>query len=222
MGQKASEAAYFFLRQRLASGHFGPGVQLKEEHVADELGISRTPVRAALRRLVDEGLLIAAANRGVFVAEWTDRDIKEVFELRCLLEAQAAGLAAERATTEQLEAMRAANARMVAALESHTANYIAEIQAANYEFHRLVIEASGSPRLRAFAMQIVIAPLATGTFYVMEEESIQRSINHHSEIINGIFLKEFNIASKAMSLHLMTSYQNFVRTREKLKRERLA
>jgi DNA-binding GntR family transcriptional regulator len=222
VNQRASEHAYSFLRQRLASGYYGPGTQLKEEYVADELGISRTPVRVALRRLVDDGLLVAAANRGVFVAEWTDRDVKEVFDLRRLLEAHAAGLAAERATVEQVEAMRSANARMAEALKLRGTTYIAEIQAANNELHTLIIEASGSPRLRAFASQMVIAPMATGTFYVMSDEAIQRSINHHDDIIYGISIRNFDLASQAMSLHLTVSYENFSRTREQVKRERAA
>jgi DNA-binding GntR family transcriptional regulator len=197
-------------------------VQLKEEHIADELDISRTPVRAAFRRLVDDGLLVAAANRGVFVAEWTDRDISEVFDLRRLLEAHAAGLAAERATPAQVEAIRGANAKMIAALESHGDSYVAEIQAANNEFHRLIIEASGSPRLRAFATQMVMAPIATGTFFVMSDERIQTSINHHNDIVFGISLHNPDLAAQAMSLHLAASYQTFLSAREQVEREREA
>jgi DNA-binding GntR family transcriptional regulator len=73
----AAEKAYEVLKQRVIGGTYAPGAQLKEEHIARELEISRTPVRAALKRLVEDGLAIADPNRGVRVAEWTEYDIEE-------------------------------------------------------------------------------------------------------------------------------------------------
>ena len=92
----AADKAYEILKQRVVGGTYAPGAQLKEEHLARELEISRTPIRAALKRLVDDGLATADPNRGVRVAEWTEFDIEETFELRGLLEAHAAELAARR------------------------------------------------------------------------------------------------------------------------------
>jgi DNA-binding GntR family transcriptional regulator len=92
----ASDKAYELLKQRLIGGSYAPGAQLKEEHLARELAISRTPVRAALKRLVQDGLATAEVGRGVRVAEWTESDIQETYHLRSLLEGRAAELAAQR------------------------------------------------------------------------------------------------------------------------------
>src|SRR5687767_13779896 len=92
----ASDNADVVLKQRIVGGSYAPCAQLKEEHLARELKISRTPIRAALKRLVDDGLATADLGRGVRVAEWTDFDIEETFDLRGLLEAHAAELAARR------------------------------------------------------------------------------------------------------------------------------
>src|SRR5690349_19894560 len=73
----ASEKAYELLKQRVIAGTYAPGAQLKEEHIARELEISRTPIRAALKRLVQDGLASADAGRGVRVSEWTEADIEE-------------------------------------------------------------------------------------------------------------------------------------------------
>ena len=74
----ASDHVYEILKQRVIGGTYAPAAQLKEEHLARELGISRTPVRAALKRLVDDGLATADPGRGVRVAQWTEADIEEV------------------------------------------------------------------------------------------------------------------------------------------------
>lgn len=205
--------AYSFLRQRLISGHYGPGNQLKEEHIAEELGISRTPVRAALQQLVQDGLVVSAANRGMFVAEWTDHDILDVWSLRLVLEPHAAALAAERAGKRQIESMRAANARLLSALNSDRKNRIAEMQDANLDFHSLIIEAARSPRLRAAALQTVDTPLLLGTYYIMDEKSILRSFNHHEDIIAVIEARDSEAASKAMWLHLRISVNSFMQKR---------
>lgn len=110
---KITDSLYAELRRRIMSGVYPPGARLREEHIAEEMQVSRTPVRAALQRLTDDGLLQAAA-RGAIVAGWTQWDVAEVFELRRLLEPHAAGLAAERATPEQIEALDRLNDEMLA------------------------------------------------------------------------------------------------------------
>src|ERR1700748_672830 len=99
----ATDSTYASIRRAIMAGRAAPGTYLKEKHPAEIMGVSRTPVRAALQRLVGDQLLRSEANRGVFVAEWTSRDIQEVFELRLLLEPYAAGLAALHATPAQIE-----------------------------------------------------------------------------------------------------------------------
>src|SRR5512133_1610276 len=113
----ASEKAYALLKQRLVAGSYAPGAQLKEEHIARELGLSRTPVRAALKRLIVDRLATLDAGRGVRVAEWTDADILETYHLRSLLEAHAAELAAQRtspALVAELEQLNRQMAELIA------------------------------------------------------------------------------------------------------------
>src|SRR3954469_20224765 len=108
----AVDRAYEALKQRVVGGTYAPGEQLKEEHLARELAISRTPVRVALKRLVDDGLATADPNRGVRVAEWTESDIGETFDLRGVLEAHAAELAARRGGGELADRLDDLNAQM--------------------------------------------------------------------------------------------------------------
>ena len=91
------------IRQKLLAGEYLPGDRLGEAEIAGELGISRTPVREALRLLSADGLIEINKNRGARVAEWSETELNNVFEVRIRLEGLAARMAAEKATPEQIE-----------------------------------------------------------------------------------------------------------------------
>lgn len=210
---KASDTIYSALRRRLMTGHYAPGSQLKEAEIAGEFELSRTPVRAALAQLVAQGLLVAEPNRGVFVAEWTERDLQEVFSLRRLLEAEAAGLAAQRRSEEQLADIRAIQARMVEAAGEDGSEATAEVQSENNAFHRAILRASASPRLIGFCDSLVDTPMIIGSFYLYDERELARSIQQHEEIIRAIALKDFEYAVMAMSMHLKSTFETYMSKR---------
>src|SRR3954469_5469292 len=143
----AVDRAYEALKQHVIGGTYAPGSQLKEEHIARELEISRTPVRAALKRLVDDGLATSDPNRGVRVAEWTDFDIEETFELRGLLEAHAASLAARRGGAARADRLDELNEQMDQAIREGGSELVERMQKINAQFHRALLEGSGSARL---------------------------------------------------------------------------
>jgi DNA-binding GntR family transcriptional regulator len=201
----AGETIYAELRRRLMAGHYAPGTQLKEEAIASELAVSRTPVRTALRRLVQEGQLEAHANRGAFVAEWTARDTNEVFELRCLLEAHAAALAAERASPEQIAELTALNRRMAELSRKPSLERISELQTLNSRFHHIVLAAAGSPRLSAMTRPLIDWPLTIGTFYFFSENDLARSVHHHNDLIAAISNRDAVLAKRTMEVHLRRS-----------------
>ena len=91
------------LRQAIKDGVLKPGERLMEIQLADELGVSRTPIREAIRKLELEGFVVMVPRRGTYVADISLKDIAQVFEIRSALEELAAGLAAERITPDELE-----------------------------------------------------------------------------------------------------------------------
>jgi DNA-binding GntR family transcriptional regulator len=210
----ATDSTYSSIRRAIMAGRYAPGAQLKEEHLAEIMGVSRTPVRAALQRLVNDQLLRSEPHRGVFVAEWTARDIQETFELRLLLDPHAAGLAAVRATEDQIEAMRMRTDRM----ESYTVpsfhDKLPEIQRENHAFHNLILEASELPRLRSIATSLTDMPMTIGTFYFYSEADMQRSIQHHRELITAIEARDRELAREVMSVHLRVTHGIFRRNRQ--------
>lgn len=97
-----TEHAYEHLRQAILSGRFAAGAPLRQEKLSNELGISRLPLREALRRLDTEGLVVLRPRRGYFVALLDTKEIEELFDIRSMMEARAGYLAARQRTDEDL------------------------------------------------------------------------------------------------------------------------
>ena len=133
------------MRDAVLSGGFAPGEQMNEADLAARFGVSRGPVREALQRLIQEGLLVAQPHRGVFVAELTEADLADVFFVREAVEGAALRrvlATADRSVVERH--LMAEVGRMAAAVGE--ADWAGAAQA-DFAFHRTLVEAAGSPRL---------------------------------------------------------------------------
>jgi len=210
---RGQDKAYEELRQRLVGGHYKPGEQLKEEPLAKEFGLSRTPVRAALRRLVEDGLATADAGQGVHVAQWNEADIEETFQLRMLLEPYAASLAAIRGGEVMADRLETSNKHMAAALREGKEAAIAKIQEANREFHRTLLEFCGSPRLRTMLETMIDMPIITRSFYLYSRAELEQSLHHHQDLTIAARARDGELARQVMQLHLRMSYHRFMRHR---------
>jgi len=204
---KGSDKAYEIIRARLVGGHYSPGAQLKEEPLARELGLSRTPVRSALKRLVEDGLASADKTQGVCASEWTEFDIDETFQLRMLMEPYAASLAALRGGEELSVQLHASNRAMRIAIE---ANDIEAIQTANKEFHNALIEASGSPRLRGILKTMIDMPIIVRSFHLSSKTEHWQSLHHHEELTLAVDAHDGDLAKQVMQLHLRIAYLRFM------------
>ena len=205
----ASDKAYELLKQRLIGGSYAPGAQLKEEHLARELAISRTPVRAALKRLVQDGLATADAGRGVRVAEWTESDIEETYRLRSLLEGHAAELAAQRGGAELAARLHALNTRMEAAIAKGGSGMAARVQEINSLYHHAIVEASASPRLRALLSTLVDMPVVVRSFFISTPEDMAQSLQHHRDLEAAVAAGDAELARQVMQLHLRVAAHRF-------------
>jgi DNA-binding GntR family transcriptional regulator len=209
----ASDKAYDLLKQRLIGGSYAPGTQLKEEHLARELDISRTPVRVALKRLVQDGLATAEAGRGVRVAEWTEADIQETYHLRSLLEGHAAELAAQRGGPALAARLNALNTRMEGYIAKGGNGMAAHVQEVNSDFHRAILDASGSPRLRSLLAGLVDMPVVVRSFFISTPEDMAQSLQHHRDLAAAVEASDPELARHAMQLHLRVAAQRFQRRR---------
>src|SRR5919108_39611 len=134
------------LLERIVAGDLPPGARLRQEALAEELGVSRTPLREALVRLASEGLVEFTPNRGATVARRDFGDMEQAWRARLVIEPGAARLAAERGNTDAVERLRESIRRQRAVAGDVTTSF-----ALNREFHLTLVRASGNAHLAQFA-----------------------------------------------------------------------
>lgn len=149
--QSVADQVYGVLRERIAGGEIERGSRLHQEDLATEFGVSRTPVREALRRLAAEGLVDLYANRGARVATATDEQLRSSYDTRLVVEPGAARLAADRHLERPLKRMRAA-----IRAESRAGRSSAKHFQSNRDFHLALVEATGNQQLVQFMEHVWI------------------------------------------------------------------
>ena len=170
---RASDHAYTVIRGMILAGELPPGTQLSEEALALRCEVSRTPVRDALRRLESDLLIRRSESQRSFVADWSDDDIEDAFELRSMLEAQAARRAATRIAPAQLEALRHHN-RLIGAAISGDRPDIPAFLDNNRAFHEIILTAAGSSRLASLLTRLIEQPVVWRTAQNYDRENLQR------------------------------------------------
>ena len=191
------------VRQGLAEGRLVPGSWLREGALAEELGVSRTPVREALRSLASEGLVELVRHRGARVVRWTVDDVEETYRLRALLEGEAAALAAQRATPADVEALE----RCCAAYERAVHGRLSAVEQAalNDAFHAAVLAAAASPRLVALHASVTSAPLVARALARYDDLDLQRSVLAHRDVVTAVRARDVDLAASAMRAHILAA-----------------
>lgn len=202
---RAAERAYLTVRERILRGAYPAGTRLTEQEIANASGVSRTPVREALRRLQAEGFVKASANQGAVVTELTDDDVNEMFELRGLLEPYGVARAAERITPEGIAQLRElAQAQRQESLQ-RAEGFIDRIGELNSRFHRLAQSFSGNSRLTRLLPVLIEAPLVLKTFAHYDPAELLRSADHHLEIVSALEARDPEWAYTAMRTHILAA-----------------
>lgn len=205
---KASERAYAEIRGLILSGDAPPGAALTEEALADICGVSRTPVREALRRLETELYIVRSDSQRLFVADWNAEDLAEMFTLRAMLESHAAARAATRIDPAALAELADSNARLAAAVAADQPD-IAGFLAQNRRFHDIVIAAAASPRLAAMLAALVEQPVVRRTAARYGRAELARSAHEHGELIQAFAARDADWARAVMTGHIRRALHAF-------------
>ena len=196
------------LREAIISGDFSQGDQVGEAHLAEQLGVSRGPLREAMQRLVQEGLLESVPHRGLFVVTLSEDDIRDIYVSRLAIETAAALEIMKHpdveASTRRLDRSLQ---RLAHAAERGTPRAISEADAA---FHELLVEESGSPRLQRMASTLLVETRmclkALADIYVAPRDLAQE----HAVIVDAIRAGDRSATIEVMRVHMHDSVSRLV------------
>jgi DNA-binding GntR family transcriptional regulator len=200
--RNASSAATELIRQAIVDGRLPPGRRLKEEELARELGISRTPVREALLMLHAEGLVDVAPNRGAAVRSHSAQDLDDLYQLRAVLEGYATRRAATRLSDEAIAGLRESCERFEGLLDAPTEIDMTELVRENLVFHQTILDSAGSARLASMVRQVIELPLVYRS-YVWYSPAQQRiSAHYHRQITRALEGRDADRAELIMKEHV--------------------
>jgi DNA-binding GntR family transcriptional regulator len=198
--RNASIAATELIRQAIIDGRLNPGQRLKEEELARELGISRTPVREALLMLQAEGLVDAAPNRSATVHSYSAEDLDDLYKLRAVLEGYATRRAAARLADETIAGLRESCERFESILGDGAE--MGELVKENLLFHQTILDGAGSARLTTMVRQVIELPLVYRSYVWYSAEQQRISGHYHSQITRALEARDAERAELIMKEHI--------------------
>ena len=201
----ASETAYLYIRNCLLNGEYPPGARLSEAELSEKCGVSRTPVREALRRLALEYFVRIEPNRGAFVIDWSREDIMDMFEMRSMLEGLAARKASERATDAQIVKMRSIINEIDTVVHEAGSIMRDNFLKLNRQFHDSIFEASGSPKLTEIISRFVEQAVIVRTAAQYSVSDIAHSNQQHKELLGAIASGNGILAETVMRAHILAA-----------------
>lgn len=187
------------LRYAILRGELKPGERLMEIQLANKLGVSRTPIREAIRKLELEGLVLMIPRKGAEVAEITEKSLRDVLEVRGSLEELAVDLACERITKEQLEELKEAASEFEEALKSGDLTEYAE---ADVRYHDVIYRATDNQRLVQLLYNLREQMYRYRVEYLKRQEVHQTLLKEHQYIIECIENRNKECAKAAIRMHI--------------------
>jgi DNA-binding GntR family transcriptional regulator len=196
--QPLRELVFDALREAIIQGRLKPGERLMEIQLAEELGVSRTPVREAIRKLELEGFLVMIPRKGAYVAGISVKDIVNIFEVRAALESLAAGLAAERITEEELEQLE----RALVYISEASANNLSAVVQTDISFHELIYKASRNQRLVQIVTHLQEQIQRFRTASLAQPGRTRTVIEEHRKIVEAISERNVELARTLAREHI--------------------
>lgn len=193
------EAVFEILRNAIIDQTLKPGQHLMEVQLAEQLGVSRTPVRESIRKLENEGFVTMIPRKGAFVTPFSIDDLSEMMEIRSALEALAAKLAAENADENQIEELKECNELFKIAIKE---NQLDNIIDNDVVFHEALYRASGNTKLTNMVHQLQDQMTRLRIVYVNYVDDKEHLIKHHERIIDAIENKRPREAAEEALKHI--------------------
>lgn len=202
------EEVYTLLRQAIANGRLPAGTRLVETEVAEQLGVSRTPVREAIRMLESEGLVGCVPRKGYVVCDFSAEEVEQIFGIRQVLEGYAGRLATARISAADLAKLQEIYERSLQCLEQESATLLCQL---NTEFHDLLIAASQNKRLVELIDSLRHALLSYRLACLNDPNERRRAVAGHKAILEALWRKDPAAVEELIKKHIAQSMDVILR-----------
>lgn len=187
------------LREEILNGNLKPGQRLNEKELCEKLGVSRTPLREAIRTLEAEGLVEAIPNKGSRVVSFTIDDVEDIYELRIMLEGKATEKSVERLTEENLRELEEIQAELREAVKNEDWYYVDLL---NQNFHRMLFSQGSNEHLIKIVSNLnQFGRLIRVTAFAIPGRSL-KVLEEHEEILDAVRQRKAELAKELVSKHL--------------------
>ncbi len=193
------ETVFHTLRDAILKGELRPGERLMEVHLAQQLGVSRTPVREAIRKLEKEGLAVINPRRGAEVAKMTEKDLDDVLQVRTALESLAFTMASDHIDEKGLADLKEAMLEFEKAVQGDDVKLMVE---KDEDFHNVIYTATGNPKLLVLITNIREQMYRYRFEYLMDRNSYPRLVEEHREIYECLEKHDTIRGENAIQLHI--------------------
>ena len=187
------------LREAILKGDLKPGERLMELQLASKLGVSRTPIREAIRMLEQEGLAVTTPRKGAEVAKMTLKDMEDVLEIRDALDELAVRIACQKITDEQLKQLEDVKELFEKNTQTNNVKNIAE---ADVSFHDVIYEATGNPKLVTLLNNLREQVYRYRVEYIKDPKNYPTLIAEHEAILDSLKNRDVKNAVEAMHVHV--------------------
>ena len=197
------------LRHSILKGELEPGERLMEIALAQKLGVSRTPIREAIRKLELEGLVVMVPRKGAEVADITEKDLRDVLEVRTALEELSIELAMKNMNDDDCKQLTEANKLFAKDSEGDDLIKIAE---ADVAFHELIYMATGNKRLIQMINNLREQMYRYRLEYIKDKSTHARLVDEHNRIIDAMVKNDVAAAKAAIKLHVENQEENILKS----------
>lgn len=196
------------LRRAILLGELKPGERLMEIHLADRLGVSRTPIREAIHKLEQEGLVTTVPRRGAEVAQITEKSMNDVLEVRRALDALCAELACDRITEEELASLKLACENFGDAVKTRDVKNIAQ---ADVALHDIIVKATGNQRLIQLVNNLSEQMYRYRFEYIKDTSQHETLVEEHTIIYQSILNRDKRTAAEVARTHIDNQKKAIIR-----------
>lgn len=208
------EVIFNTLREAIIVGELKPGERLMEVKLANKMGVSRTPVREAIRKLELEGLVEMLPRKGAHVADLSVKDIMDVLEVRSTLDGLASYLSAQRITEEEIKDLKQLLSQFIIQVEKNSTQGLIK---KDVEFHDIIYRSSRNDKLIQISNNLREQVQRFRVIYIKDYSSSRELIKEHNDIFNAISLRDPEAAMEYAKQHIKNQEETIIRA---IKREK--